>query len=225
MVGHIVDFPIHAGVQRLLEEAKPLGTETSSHHAPEDHRIGLNMAYDPGGFCGESAQLRGVGTVGLPVVATVGLVPYFIVAQPILKMANQGGYVGSPSFTGHFSIDGSKAYAGGMVAFGGIKLVAIANIEPWNKTPGQKIIYDRVQPCEVIDTLLLFGLGPARLYAYPFDARSRYNIVAAFRIEAISVQRFKSNSQPGGIDLCRASGANLSDFSETWRNYHNSYLS
>ena len=205
-----------------------------AHRADDDLRHGIALANRLRGGAGEGAVFPApslgaidgndfaVGVEALPGSA-VGLVPYLVVPDAAPVARDGRGDVAVPGEALLFcDVGWTSRGAEDARGIGVVEAVAIAEADPGTASGRNDVVYDVVEPGEVIDAALALGAGPPRLDADPLDARGLDIVVGGGRVEDVAVEFLEAEADGRFDDLARRDMAKGADSRKTehGRSFH-----
>ena len=210
VIGQRINVLPKAGGQDVVYVVKVLGGVGNG--AGSHSGLGVSGFHGYSSAVGENAVLigmllqihvvLGVGLVVAPGPPAVWLIPNFIQLDAACKVLGSGGNIVEPTLHFLLGADGWTAYS---TEYGFcqvcVKRIAIAQIQPGLHTSCADIVHNGIQPGEVVNTLFLFGTGPAGLDTDPLYANGGQLVISLVGIKGVSVQLFKADTQPGEGDL------------------------
>ena len=191
------------------------GGYIGADRAADDVDVGVSLAEGARGGDGEVAELGGAYTV-FPTPFAVGLVPNLIVFNAAVEMLGYCYTIVVPCLLFFLGMDGRTAGSAkdGLGSFG-IQAVAVAHTHPGDHAAIQQVVHNGIQPCEVVNALLLLGFCPSRLDANPLDANGGQLVVGFFGIKSVAVQLFEADTQARRCKLGGGLGSEGADLFES----------
>ena len=150
-----------------------------------------------GGDFQEFCVLLGVGLFGLPERQVVALVPDFKLVYPPLEMPCERADIVFPRLQTFFPvIERDVPDAGGVGEIVHVKRIAVSDVKPGLNPPRAQVVYDGVEPREIVFALLRFSARPAGLAPGEFQPGLRDFVVDLFGVEDFSVEALEAYPEP-----------------------------